>query len=305
MATYITPTVIANAALPTLYNTAVLLPLMNRDYEADFSGKQGDTITIRKPWVPTAPVAFNRSTGIVLEDPAESSTTVVLDTLLDKSFPVTTEDLTLRLTDFQTRLLNPVLEAFAQEIDGRIAEAIVDAAEGAGGGGTVNMTGTSAGDKADGFTNARTILSTNKAPYTERYSVLGVAATGETLKDDLVLQANTSGSTAALRNADVGRLAGFDIFESQNFGVGPNDRGQADGVAFHRSAFVAAIRPLNKPRGIAQENYSVQNYKGLSLRVIYSYDHDAKQDKVTVDIMYGLKAVRPEGVVQLSFGIGS
>lgn len=305
MATYITPTVIANAALPTLYNTAVLLPLMNRDYEADFSGKQGDTITIRKPWVPTAPVAFNRSTGIVLEDPAESSTTVVLDTLLDKSFPVTTEDLTLRLTDFQTRLLNPVLEAFAQEIDGRIAEAIVDAAEGAGGGGTVNMTGTSAGDKADGFTNARTILSTNKAPYTERYSVLGVAATGETLKDDLVLQANTSGSTAALRNADVGRLAGFDIFESQNFGVGPNDRGQADGVAFHRDAISFVSRNLQAPMGIPPAQIAQVSYKGLGLRVVQAYDINKKQDVISVDLLCGIATMRKEFAVQLNYGIGS
>src|SRR5215211_2558789 len=104
MATLITPSVIASSALPTLYNTALLLPLVNRDYQSDFGGKQGDTITVRTP--ATFEVdEFDRSIGIVLQDPTEGSFTVVLDTLPDVSFPVTSEELTLELTSFEERLL--------------------------------------------------------------------------------------------------------------------------------------------------------------------------------------------------------
>jgi hypothetical protein len=104
MATLITPSVIASTALPTLYNTALLLPLMNRDYEADFGGKQGDTITVRTPASFTVQ-EFNRGSGITLQDPVEGSFTVTLDKLLDISWAVTAEELTLELDRFDERLL--------------------------------------------------------------------------------------------------------------------------------------------------------------------------------------------------------
>src|SRR3954471_20796918 len=121
MATLITPSVIASSALATLYNTTVLLPLVNRDYDSDFQGKQGDTITVRTP-ASFVVKEFDRSAGIVLQDPTEGSFTVTLNKLLDVSFPITSEEETLELDRFEERLLNPAMEAFAQDVDGRLAE---------------------------------------------------------------------------------------------------------------------------------------------------------------------------------------
>lgn len=304
MATLITPTVIASSALATLYNTTVLLPLVNRDYEGDFRGKQGDTITVRTPASFTVN-EFDRNVGIVLQDPTEGSFTVTLDKLLDVSFPITSEELTLELDRFEERLLNPAMEAISQDIDGRIAEGIVDAAETSGGGGTVTATGTSAGDRVQAYIDARRILSRNKLPFTERYSVLSPEGSAALLSDDLVLQANTSGSTAALRAGDLGRLIGFDLFESQTFGLGAGDRGQADGVAFHRSAVAAVTRTLERPMGVADSQIAVQNYKGLGLRVVRDYDVDKKQDVISVDLLFGTSTIRKEAAIQLDFGQGS
>jgi hypothetical protein len=248
MATLITPSVIAATALPTLYNTALLLPLMNRDYEADFGGKQGDTITVRTPASFTVN-EFNRGTGIVLQDPTEGSFTVTLDKLLDVSWAVTAEELTLEIDRFDERLLTPAMIAFAQDIDGRIAEQLVDAAESSGGGGTVTGTGSSAGDQQKAFRAARRVLTRNKLPNSERYSVISPEANEKITGDTLVLQANTSGSTQALRDGEVGRLSGFDIYESGVFGYGSADKGQADGVAFHRSAVHVVNRTLQVADG--------------------------------------------------------
>ena len=302
--TLITPSVIASSALATLYNATVLLPLVNRDYDSDFRGKQGDTITVRTPASFTVD-EFNRSNGIQIQNATEGSFTVTLDTLPDVSFAVTAEELTLKLDRFEERLLNPAMEAHAQWVDGKLAEKLVDTAEGVGGGGTITATGTSAGDKHAAWRTARAQMGWAKLPLTERYGVLSPEAVAAVTADPTLLQANTSGSTEALREGSVGRLSGIDNYESQVFGYGPNDKGQADGVAFHRSAVAAVTRTLETPMGIAPSQVSVQTYKGLGLRVVKAYDVDKKQDVVSIDALFGTTAIRPEAAIQFNFGLGS
>jgi hypothetical protein len=102
----ITPSLIARVGLATLYNTTVLAGLVWRDFDEGFTGKQGDTITIRRPAVFEA-YDFNRATGIVLQDIEEDGVPLKLDHLADVSFPVTSEELTLNIDDFSARLLTP------------------------------------------------------------------------------------------------------------------------------------------------------------------------------------------------------
>ena len=46
--TFLTPSIIARAALATLYENTIMAALVYRDYENEFQSV-GDTITIRKP----------------------------------------------------------------------------------------------------------------------------------------------------------------------------------------------------------------------------------------------------------------
>lgn len=305
--TFITPTVIAARGIATLYNTIVLAGLVWRDFDGDFTGKQGDTVTVRRPATLTSSLFNQTSRTTSYQDATEDSDDITLDHLRHVPFHVTDEQMTLEISDFQEQLLTPAMEAIAQDVDGDLAEALVDAAEGAGGGGTVNMSDDPASTDTSHyvFRKSREKLTRNKLPLSDRYAVLSPEATTVTLGDEIFLAADKSGSTDALRNAIVGRALGFETYETQVFGLGAGDRGQADGIAFHRSALILATRPLGKPRGVAAEQVAQSNYKGLSLRVIYSYDHDAKTDKVTVDMLYGLLASRPEGAVQMNFGQGS
>lgn len=297
---FISPSTIARLGLATLYNTTVLANLCWRDFDSDFTGKQGDTITIRKPATFTAE-DFNRSSGVTLQEVDEDSTTVVLNKVANVSFAVTDEEMTLEVDDFQNRLLNPALEAITQKIDGELAEALIDAAESVGGGGTATLSSKA----SDCIIDARGKLSRNKLPTTDRHAVLSPEAVGKALSDELFVQADQSGSTDALREASVGRVFGIDTYESQVLGVGAGDRGQADGVAFHRSAVTLAVRPLEVPRGLPSNQVAVESYKGLSLRTTYDYNHSKKQDEVSVDVLYGIATTRKEGAVQLNMGIGS
>jgi hypothetical protein len=297
---FITPSVIARRGLATLYNTAVLGNLVWRDFDPDFTGKQGDTVTIRKPAVFTAE-EFSRSAGVTIQEADEDSTTVVLNKIANVSFAVTDEEMTLEVEDFENQLLVPAMEAIIQKVDGDLAEALIDAAEGSGGGGTATMSSVA----SDALIKARTNLGRGKLPTSDRHSVLSPEGAGVALSDDLFVQADQSGSTDALREGSIGRVFGFDTYESQVFGLGSGDKGVADGVAFHRSAVTLAVRPLDVPRGLPADKVAVENYKGLSLRTTYSYNSTKKQDEVSCDLLYGIAATRPVGAVQLSFGQGS
>jgi P22 coat protein - gene protein 5 len=296
----ITPSLIARVGLATLYNTTVMAGLVWRDFDPDFSGKQGDTITIRRPAVFEAK-DFNRATGIELQDIDEDGVPLKLDHLADVSFPVTSEELTLNIDDFSTRLLTPAMEAIVQKVDAALAEAAVDAAEGPGGGGTATMD-TKASDV---MIEAREKLTVNKLPATGRFGVLSPQGTSKALNDPLFVEADKSGSTDALREASIGRVFGIDTYESQVFGTGPGDVGSADGVAFHRTAVTLASRALQAPMGVGDGQVSVESYRGLTLRVVMSYDQKYKQDIVSVDFLYGTAPTRPEGAVALDMGIGS
>src|ERR1044071_6875187 len=114
--TFLTPNVIATQALANLYETTVMAQLVYRNYEADFQGRVGDTITVRKPPTFTAR-EYNRADGITIQDASESGIPVTLNHFADVSFAVTSEEMTLAIPEFNDRLLNPAMEAIAQKVD--------------------------------------------------------------------------------------------------------------------------------------------------------------------------------------------
>src|SRR4051812_13055882 len=109
----------------------VLANLVWRDFDSDFTGKQGDTVTIRKPAVFTAE-QFARPAGITLQTITENSTTVTLNKIANVSVAVTDEEMTLSIESFQTQILNGMVTAIAERIDRDLAELLADTAEGAG-----------------------------------------------------------------------------------------------------------------------------------------------------------------------------
>ena len=266
--TFITMQAIARRALATLYNTTVLAGLVYRDYDEAFTGKVGDTVTVRKPATFTAE-EFERTAGITIQNATETGVDVKLDTILDVSFAVTAEELTLNINDFATRLLNPALEAIVQAVDEKIATTLL------------TVTGTATGNDHEALIEARKVLNQRKVPMSDRFGVWSPRAAAILLNDPLFHQADQRGDTDGLREASIGRKFGFDNFETQAF--------EDDGVAFHRDAVALVSRTLDKPMGVASEQASVENYKGLGIRVVREYDITKKQDVVSLDFLCGTK----------------
>lgn len=277
--TLITPSVIARLGMATLYAQTQMAGLVNRQFESDFNGAVGDTITIRKP--PVFHVdEYDRTTGIVLQDVTEGSTNLTLDTLLDVSFAITSEDWLMEVSDFQAQFLVPAMEAFSQDLDARLLALADDVTQSAPAVGTVAAPGTT---QSYQLIEAGKLLNIAKVT-SPRYAVVSPGKAAEYLKDPLFHDADKSGATMGLREAAIGKMFGFDTYMGQNATANT-------GLAFARDAFTLVSRTLPVPRGVAANQAAVANYKGMGLRVIYNYDSNKKQDVISLDVLIGVKTL--------------
>lgn len=287
---FITPDEIADAAIAVLYENAVMASLVNRDYDEDFAGRVGDTITIRTPTTFEAN-DFVRADGITIQDATESSQSLTLDKFKDVSFAVTSEDLTLEIRDFATQLLTPAMEALWQQIDQDLVALRADVPTEVGSG-----TDAQSWDDPRILVHAGKTLNQANVPMSNRNVVAGPITSAEWMTDPLFHQADRSGSTQGLQEAAIGRKFGFDTYMDQH--VDDNSGQVSEGevnLAFHRDAFTLVTRQLALPRGSA--NAAIRNYNGFGLRVIYDYDTSRKEDVVSIDCLYGVKAIDPDKAV--------
>lgn len=207
--TILTPSIIAKEALMQLRNNTVMASLVHRDYSQEFVAGVGNTVTIRKPATFEAQ-EFNRTTGIQIQDATEGSETVVLDKLLDVSFEVTSEQLTMDIKDFSEQLLIPAMQGFANKIDQYLLGLYKEVPFNFG-------TAGSTPNEISDITGARKILNDNKVPFANRNLVIDTAAEDKFLQLATFHEADKVGDDGtALREASLGRKFGFNIFMDQN-----------------------------------------------------------------------------------------
>ncbi len=283
---------IAKKSLATLYENCVMAQLVWRDFDDEFTGKVGDTVTIRKPPVFTAH-EYNRADGIIIQDATETGIPVVLNHLADVSFAVTSEERTLELRDFSETFIDPAMEALAQKIDSDLLALRSD---------VVHEVGTVSGEL---WSNPRSliaagrVLTQNKVPKSGRSAVVGPVTGAEWLKDDLLNRADARGDTLGLQEASLGRrLFGFDPYETNHIVVPPVASGNStteENIGFHRTAFALVTRPLALPQGA--QNAVVVSYKGFGLRLVIDYNINLKSDIVSIDFLYGTKTIDADRAV--------
>lgn len=204
----LTPSVIAKEALMVLRNNMVFANLVHRDYSSEFSAKVGDTVTIRKPATFVAN-EFVEANGITVQDAKEGSVPVKLDKHLDVSFGITSKERTLSLEDFSEQILTPAMLPFAQKIDEYLAGLYVDVPY------VVGTAGTTPAAAAD-IANCGKVLNINKAPMSNRHCVIDPEAQAKLIVLDSFMEVDKAGTSEALRNANLGRLLGFDTYMDQN-----------------------------------------------------------------------------------------
>jgi len=273
---FLNPEVIASTLLGVLEREVVLPPLMWRMAGADFRGARGDTVTVRVPAYLEAreyEMRNNRAQPIVIDDIEETGVDVALDRMLYSAVALTDEQLTLDIASFGEQVLGPQARAVVRHMEQTVADVIEDA--------PVAWT-VSEADPFLAAAQARAALNKASVPTGGRVLLLGADVETAFLASPLLVRADTSGSDSALRDAEVGRIAGMQTYVSQF--IDPETA-----YAFHSSAFalanVAPIVPDGASFGASQ------TYSGYAVRWLRDYDALYLRDRSVVSTFIGCSSV--------------
>jgi hypothetical protein len=290
-ASYI-PVLWAQRILEQLRSNIVCARLCAMDYQDEIKNV-GDTVRIPKVGALSA-VDKVAGTAVTRQNPAASSLDLVLDK--HKVVPFVIEDVA-RAQSNPTAMdaqINEAVRALVEQFETDIIAACIAAA-----GSNVGTYGTDASEAL--LLSARKALADSKAPQgmkkhllwsTKDTNALLTTASGKFSK------ANESGRTDALYEANLGRLYGFDHFESQLVPALVGPPVQTQNIAAVGAACQVAVRPLPaEDSGAGVKSAVVSDpLSGLSVRIMSQYDINNIGLATNVDLLYGIKVVRPEWV---------
>jgi len=213
--TLITPGVIAKEALMQLENNMVMGNLVHRAYKKEFV-KIGSTVSIRKP------VKFVASDGAtrVNQNVSESTTSIVIDKRKHVSWKFSSEELTLTVKDYSERYVKPAMIALSNVVDSDLCSLYKKIAA---------MVGT-AGSTPSSFATSVQLVGTSMddhaVPRDGRKLVLNPDGYWTMLGGQTGLYQSSSMVEGAYRNARLGIIGGYEIFQDQN--IKTHTRGTAD-----------------------------------------------------------------------------
>lgn len=279
----------AQVAVALASEDAFLSALVNRNYENDLlgGGGKGRTVNVR---IPAALIARERGideidAAIVMDTITESTVPVTLGTHAYSAVPLSEGDMTLNITDFSRQVLGPQVAAVVDFCEEEVASVIRGISE-------WNDPTAPDYDPANPvktLTAIRKKLRDNGVPQTGLNLVVGTRIYADLLEANAITDASASGSTAALRDGNVGRVRGFNVVESTRVD-------EDDIVAFHKDAITLAVRAPIVPAG-ASFGQTV-NEKGFSLRYLRDYDATKTVDRSLVSTFVGAATLPMKRIVR-------
>jgi hypothetical protein len=283
-------TAVIDAGLSLLERETVLANLVWRDAVPDFRGKLNDTVSIRLPAYAVANVRDLRSSDPRVRSKLfERKVDVTLNKGLQIDIPLSDEEQTLDITNFATQVIQPGLNAIVRGYEDAVVEVMESADYGAN---TVEVSATNVDNPDSGvyaaLVDARALLNAARVPMAGRAAVIGSSLESQALKDPRLARADQSGSDSALRNAEIGRLAGFTLYSAP--ATDPDK-----GYAFHKSAFVLPSAVPNVPDGAPWGEKRSQN--GFTIRVVQVLDSTTIENIVAFDAWLGSGIVTDRGSI--------
>lgn len=198
----------AMGALAMLNESLVTLPLFNRDYSESFA-RGGQIINTRRPHKMTA-TRKAKTSDIVAQDVGADNIAIPLNQHIYNSFTVHDLDQQWSMEDLIGTYLRPAGFALAKTADSIV---LAQAAQFLLAG---NLTGTPTQSVYENIVDGRVKMDNQLAPPDGRNMILNPLTEGKLLKDKVIYQQYSSGTTAALRNGQVGDLSGISLFKTQN-----------------------------------------------------------------------------------------
>jgi coat protein Gp5 len=271
---------VVRTALGMLEREITLPALVWRDAGGSFKGASNDTISIRLPaYVNARSRVLRGGRPITLDTLAETKVDITLDTDIYKAVAVTDEEMTLDIEDFGLQVLTPIVHSVARGVEDSLGDTLVAADYEV----TIPM------DDADPYlalVDARTALNNARVPRGNRFLAVGSNIEAAILKSDRLSKFDQSGSDTALREALIGRIAGFTA-------IGNDSLDPDVAIAAHQTAFVLSMQAPMVPDGVTWGES--QSFAGLSMRVIKDYDFLNVQDRVLADVFIGSNTVKDRG----------
>lgn len=271
---------ISSVAAELLSRSLVLPNTVTRIPGGEFAGANGDTITVRVPQAGSAREQTVPGATITYDDTSETAVDVTLRHLYHGK-RITDEELSFTLEDFARQITRVQVDAVARGAEDILAEAMNDLAADDSFAATATDADTIATVMA-----ARSALGAANVPPGDRFLAVSSDIAARLLTLDVMIRADASGSTSALREANIGRMFGFTVVESNAL-----DAGTA--VAYHRTGFAFANRVPVIPRGASES--ATATVGGVGLRHIFQYQPDILSDASVVSTFAGAAAVWEDG----------
>lgn len=273
---------VVSTDLAVLDREVVLPGLVWRDAAGDFRGAKNDTKSIRVPAFVTSRKRTMRSgTTITVDEFDETKVDVTLDQHIYKALGVTDENMTLDVVSFVDQVQRPAIGAVVRGVEDELATEMTDA----------TYETELAIDEEDPYltlVDARTALNDGRVPMTGRFLAVGSSVEAAILKSDRLSKFDQSGSDSALRDASIGRIAGFTAVSVP--GLDP-----AVAIAAHRTAFVLSMQAPLVPDGASWGASASAN--GMALRVLKDYDVSTVTDRLLTDVFVGTATVKDHGAL--------
>lgn len=229
--TYLTPDVIAKEALVQAKNNIVMIANVDRQLDAEFTRKVGESIRIRKP-VRLSSVNGPDLTG-ALSDIIEGSKIVTLDKFKSIGVPITSKEMTLKIEDFSKQIVEPAMIELVQNIESDIAAMYKEVWWKAGTAGTTPSTFAHINAVREKMDLAGVPMDNQRYAY---YNPQAVSALSDSLKNVFPQEI----ARTAIERTRMGFYAGFNTYQSQslvshtvgNYGGTPLVNGASQSVTY-------------------------------------------------------------------------
>jgi len=209
--------------VPELWSAAVLVPresalvfgqpsCVNRDYEGEIK-QQGDTVHVTSIGDPTVRT-YDKTTDLTEEDLSDSSDELVIDQGDYFNFRVNDVDRVQAAGNFQTPATMRAGYKMAAQIDSFLSGLMLAGADDDNRMEVQSISKSSPEDAYNLIVDLGVLLDEADEPEAGRFVVVSPSFHGVLRRDDRFIRQDASGTTDGLRNALVGRAAGFDILKS-------------------------------------------------------------------------------------------
>lgn len=274
---------VARVAVELASEDAYLSALVNRNYQDDIlgGGGRGRTVNVR---IPGALIARDRgiddkTSAIVLDELTESTIPITLGTHAYSAVSLSEGDMTLNLESFSAQVLAPQVDAVVDFIEHDFVTTL-KTTEGVQTGETPVVYDPTNPVKA--FIALRKVLRDRGVNPASLNTIVGTQVYADLISSGSLIDVSQSGSTAALREGQVGRVQGFTVVESTRVG-------ETEIYAFSRDGFTIAVRPPVIPAGAPFG--AIENSNGFGLRYLRDYDVMHTVDRSMVSTFVGSAAL--------------